>query len=112
MADLENIEKKLDLILQNQQELENRMSKIENSIKRIESDIYLDDDFDLEITCPYCNYEFVVDMDEDRKEVTCPECENVIELDWSGDVDDFECGPEGCAGCHGCGHDDIEEDDM
>ena len=111
MADLENIEKKLDLILQNQQELENRMSKIENSIKRIESDIYLDDDFDLEITCPYCNNEFTVEMDEDRKEVTCPECENVIELDFTGDVeDDFECGHQGCQGCHGCGTD--EDDDM
>ncbi len=112
MADLENIEKKLDLILKNQKELENKINKLENSINRIESDIYLDEDFDLEITCPYCNYEFVVDMDEDRKEVTCPECENVIELDWTGDLDDFECGTEGCSGCHGCGHDDIEDDDM
>lgn len=114
MADLENIEKKLDLILQNQQNLENKMNKMEQVISKIESDIYLDDSFDLEIVCPYCNNEFVVDMDEDRTEVTCPECENVIELDWTGDLDEdeFACGPEGCSGCHGCGHDDIEEDDM
>ena len=112
MADLENIEKKLDLILKNQKELNNKINKLENSINIIESDIYLDYEFDLEIVCPYCNNEFMVDIDEDRKEVICPECENVIELDWTGDLDDFECGHEGCSGCHGCGHDDIEEDDM
>ena len=111
MADLENIEKKLDIILQNQQELGKKISKLEKNINKIESDIYFEDNFDMEIACPYCNYEFVVDMDEDRKEVTCPECENIIELDWTGDLDDgFECGPEGCQGCHGCNHDD--DDDM
>lgn len=108
MADLDNIEKKLDMILQNQQELENKINKLEKSMNRIESDIYSDDNFDLEIMCPYCNYEFMVDMDEDKKEVICPECENVIELDWTGDLDDdFGCGPEGCAGCHGCDDDDM-----
>lgn len=112
MADLENIEKKLDLILQNQHEIESKINNLEKSVKKIESDIYLDDSFDFEIVCPYCNYEFTVDMDEDRTEVTCPECENVIELDWTGDLDEFECGHEGCGGCHGCGHDDTEEDDM
>ena len=113
MADLDNIEKKLDLILQNQQDLESKINKMQKTINRIESDIYLDEGFDFEIVCPYCNNEFIVDMDEDRKEVTCPECENVIELDWTGDLDDgFACGPDGCSGCHGCGHDEIEEDDM
>ncbi|MBR3163012.1 MAG: hypothetical protein IKF17_02790 [Clostridia bacterium] len=111
MADLDNIEKKMDIILQNQQELINKMNKMEKTIKRIENDIYLDEGFDFEIVCPYCNNEFIVDMDEDRKEVTCPECENIIELDFTGDTDDdFECGIEGCSGCHGCGHD--EDDDM
>ena len=118
MADIDNIEKKLDLILQNQKELQNKISKMENVINKIESDIYLDDSFDFEIVCPYCNNEFVVDMDEDKTEVTCPECENVIELDWTGDLDGFECEHDGCAGCHGCGpaneleDEDNEEDDM
>ena len=112
MADLNDIEKKLDLILQNQKDLEGKISKIQNIINKIESDIYLDEGYDFEIVCPYCNNEFIIDMDEDRKEVTCPECENVIELDWTGDIDDdFECGHEGCSGCHGCGHDE-EDDDM
>ena len=112
MADLNNIENKLDLILQKQQELENKINSIERVINKIENDIYVDEAFDLEIVCPYCNNEFVVDMDEDRKEVTCPECENIIELDWTGDLDEFGCGPEGCSGCHGCKSEDIEEDDM
>ena len=46
MADLENIEKKLDLILQNQHEIESKINNLEKSVKKIESDIYLDDSFD------------------------------------------------------------------
>lgn len=113
MADLGDIEKKLDLVLQNQQELVNKISKMQKVIDKIESDIYLDDEFDFEIVCPYCNNEFVIDMDEDRKEVICPECENVIELDWTGDLDEdeFICGPEGCKGCHGCVTFEEEDDD-
>lgn len=116
MADLNNIEKKLDLILQKQQELENKMNKMENIINKIESDIYLDEGFDFEIVCPYCNNEFITDIDENKTEVTCPECENIIELDWTGDKDgEFSCGPEGCAGCAGCGQVEEptdEDDDM
>ena len=114
MSDLSNIENKLDLILQNQKNLEIRMSKLENSIKRIEEDIYIDDDYEFEIICPYCNYEFTVDMDEDKKEVTCPECKNIIELDMTGDLDDeCMCGSDGCSGCNGCSIDEEdEEDDM
>lgn len=112
MADLDKIEKKLDSILQKLQELDNKMIKMETVVKKIESDIYLDEGFDFEIVCPYCNYEFVIDLDENKTEVTCPECDNVIELDWTGDIsDDFSCGKGGCSGCHGgCEHD--EDDDM
>ena len=71
-------------------------------------------DFDFEIVCPYCNYEFVIDVDENKTEIECPECNNLIELDWSGDVDD-EPSAGGCLGdchgCHGCGSED-EDDDM
>ena len=112
MADLNSIEKKLDLILQKQQEMENKISKMENTMNKIESDIYLDDGYDFEIVCPYCNNEFVIDMDETRTEVLCPECKNIIELDWSGNTDDkFACGPDGCAGCSGCGPINYDEDD-
>ena len=46
-------------------------------------------------------------MSDNKKEVVCPECENIIELDWTGNVDDdFMCGPDGCSGCHGCDDDE------
>ena len=81
-------------------------------LDNIEKDIYADGEFDFEIVCPYCDYEFFIDVDENRTEVTCPECQNVIELDWSGDTDEEEnnhnCNGS-CSGCHGC---DEEDDDM
>ena len=53
-------------------------------------------------------------LDENKTEIECPECNNLIELDWSGDVDD-EPSAGGCLGdchgCHGCGSED-EDDDM
>ena len=51
-------------------------------------------------------------MDENKKEIECPDCKNIIELDWSGDVDDeSDSGCQGsCHGCHGCDSDD--DDDM
>ena len=45
MADLNSIEKKLDLILQKQQEMENKINKMEHIVNKIESDIYLDDGY-------------------------------------------------------------------
>ena len=81
------------------------------------------DNFDFEITCPYCNYEFFVDIDENKTEIECPECKNTIELDWSGDIEDEPKENKtknsnfqgGCPGCHGCGSFNIkkdEDDDM
>ena len=43
------------------------------------------EDFEFEIVCPYCNYEFIADIDEHEDEILCPECNNPIELDWSED---------------------------
>ena len=94
------------------------MSKMQQVIDNIEKDIYSEDGFDFEIVCPYCNYEFIIDMDENKTEVTCPECSNTIELDWSGDIDEEENNCSGhCSGCSGCGNvnDDEnqdEDDDM
>jgi ribosomal protein S27E len=107
-------EEKINLLTQNQQKMEMRMDQIQKSIENMEKELYIDDeeDFDIEIVCPYCDNEFIVDMDEDRTEVTCPECNNVIELDWSGDCDDYECSDSGCSHCHGCCSDDEDEEDM
>lgn len=92
-----------------QKELDEKMGKIQQVVDNIEKDIYSDDGFDFEIVCPYCNYEFVIDVDENKTEIECPECDNVIELDWTGDLeDDDECSGH-CSGCHGCGE-ELEED--
>ena len=52
-------------------------------------------------------------MDENKTEIECPECKNIIELDWSGDLDDDH--HQGCSGdcssCHGCGDKDDNEED-
>ena len=96
-----------------QNQLTSQMNQMQQVINNIEKDIYLEDGFDFEIVCPYCNYEFIIDVDENKTEIQCPECENIIELDWSGDVDDGEDGQQGCSGscngCHGCSD---EDDDM
>ena len=95
-----------------QEKIEEKMSKMQKVIDNIEKDIYTEDGYDFEIVCPYCNNEFIIDVDENRTEVECPDCKNIIELDWSGDVDDQpdnNC-QGNCHGCHGCETD--EDDDM
>ena len=95
---------------ENQQIIENRLDNMQQIIDNIEKDIYSEDGFDFEIVCPYCNYEFVIDVDENKTEITCPECQNIIELDWSGNPDE-EMGCNGsCSHCHG-GEDDDEDFD-
>ena len=101
----------IDKLEKTQKQIEDKMSRMQQVIDNIEKDIY-DEGFDFEITCPYCNYEFFIDVDENRTEVECPECKNMIELDWSGDIDDNSdsdvCNGD-CHGCSGCGD---EDDDM
>lgn len=90
--------------------LSKRIDKMQKSLKRIEEDIYIDEedeedigdqmhdndintdeDFEFEIKCPYCNYEFIIGQDEDLKdEIECPKCHREIELDWD-DYCDGEC---------------------
>lgn len=104
-------EEKMAQLEDMQNELNERMSKMQQVIDNIEKDIYAEDGFDFEIVCPYCNYEFIIDLDENRTEIECPECNNMIELDWSGDIDDEHEGCGGnCHGCHGCS--DEEDEDM
>lgn len=94
-----------------QSKLESKIDYIEKVVSNIENDIYAEDGFDFEIMCPYCNYDFVLDIDENRKEIKCPNCNNLIELDWSGgdELDNFEGCNGGCETCPGC---DNNEDDM
>ena len=70
-------------------QIEDKMAKMQKIIDNIENDIYSEDGYDFEITCPYCNYEFIIDVDETKTEVQCPECKNMIELDWNEGEDDL-----------------------
>lgn len=117
-------EDRISALAQNQAKLEEKMKSIQKVVNTIEKDIYdgdvdsEEDTYDFQIICPYCNHEFVVEMDDMKEEVTCPECKNIIELEWDGHEE-----VEGCSGschhCHGCeemDNDDeensSEEDDM
>lgn len=111
--------------------LAKKIDTMQKSLKRIEEDIYidedednedeeynlgdkmhdndinLDDEFEFEIKCPYCNYEFVVGQDADLKdEIECPKCHKEIELDWD-DYCDGEC--DHCASL--CYNADLENQD-
>ena len=68
-----------------------RINSLEESINRLENDLFDEDydDTDLEhIKCPYCNTNFFIEFDNTKKEVKCPDCKNIIELDW-GNYDDM-----------------------
>lgn len=91
---IQNIENK-------QKEIIERVNLVQNSVENIENDIYEDDEnFEFEIVCPYCNYEFIADIeDENKDEIQCPECHNTIELDWNLDEDISTCSGE-CSHCN------------
>ena len=95
-----------------QNKLSSQISQMQQVIDNIEKDIYTEDGFDFEIVCPYCNYEFIIDVDENKTEIECPECKNMIELDWSGDTeDDMNSCSGNCSGCSGCDEEEPEQDD-
>ena len=89
-----------------QERQNNRIKSIENKIKTIEDDIYIDDEedddrmipdkkindnYDFEIICPYCNHDFIVDEScKNTKEIKCPNCLKYIELDWNENDDKSE----------------------
>ena len=108
------LEKEIQKLQKRIAELESKLEKVETIVEDIERDIYLDEEIEEQgdtISCPYCDYEVPIYYDEDITEVQCPECENVIELDWSGDIDG-DNSHSGCSGnCQGC-HDCDEDDDM
>lgn len=113
---VENLLKEIKELKENQKIMNEKMDKMQQVVDHIKTDIYDDEGFDLEIVCPYCEHEFVIDSDENQNAIECPECKNIIELDWSGDLyDEEDDGCSGhCCGCSGCGDSDEEneEDDM
>ena len=90
--------------------VEEKLNKVSETVNLIKKDIYEDNDYDFEIVCPYCNHEFVADVeDELKEEIECPECHNLINLDWNPE-DDFA---GGCTGmCSTCGFGDSCMDDF
>ena len=111
--DIANYRKEeIEQLEERQNEIEEKMSKMQGIIDNIKKDIYAEEGFDFEIVCPYCENEFIIDVDENKTEVECPECNNVIELDWTGNVDEepeHDACNGSCHGCHGC--EDNDEDD-
>ena len=91
---IEDLLKEMKEIKENQKIMTEKMEKMQQVIDNIEKDIYSDEGFNFEIICPYCEFEFIIDADEDKNEVECPECKNTIELDWSGDLEEHD----GCSG--------------
>lgn len=111
--DLEYINKELSkTILEIMTDINERTTKVEKKIAKIEEELYIADDneeYNFEIVCPYCNCEFETEIDELKTEVTCPECNNVIELDWNEEEGD--CHGD-CSCCHGdCADESIEDKD-
>lgn len=105
----EKADEKIKQIEEKQKQIEAKMDEVESAVNEIESDIYTEEEgsFDFEIVCPYCNYEFVAEING-KNEIACPECNNMIELDWN---DEEEEGCSGhCSSCHGCEEDDFEEE--
>lgn len=112
-------------------EMENDISKMNRNIRRlqnrieiIEDDIYIDpdedfegleelgsdqmhdNDYEFEITCPYCDYEFITDNSyKNTSAIRCPKCNKIIELDWN--IDDSCSGD--CGSCES--HCYYESDD-
>lgn len=81
-----NIESKQANIESSQINIINKLTNIQQSVNGIENDIY-EDDYELEIICPYCNAEFVADVTS-KSDIKCPECMNIIELDFTDEDDD------------------------
>lgn len=101
------LKNKIDNIEKSQKKIETTVNNMQSSINGIENDMY-DDGFEFEIVCPYCNTEFVADV-ESKSEIKCPECQNVIELDWNGGEEQNSCSGH-CSGCGSrCGESFFDE---
>lgn len=106
---------KIQEIEARQQEISNKINSVQSIVDGIESDIYEDDEnYEFEIVCPYCNYEFTADIeDESKEEIQCPECHNTIELDWNLEEELQSSCSGSCSHCEaGCMAEDEEEYDL
>ena len=79
LEEMQNIadkyEDKMESLVLNQKTLEDKLQKIQNVVNNIEKDIYdeeMGENYDFEVTCPYCNNSFVVEIDELKAEIRMP----------------------------------------
>jgi len=75
-------EKIMDIESKNR-DYEMRIQALEERLRQFEQMVELED-YDFFITCPYCNFEFQTDYDDEVTEVCCPECD----VDWEDDEDE------------------------
>lgn len=105
---MEYSEEKLANLEEKHQDLEERLNMLQNKMSKIEKDIYEEDEFEFDVICPYCNHQFVTNIDlEVNSEIKCPECKNIIELDWNEDEE--ESGKENCKGCEECNKNEKDD---
>ncbi len=110
----EKTEEKISKIEKKQKEIENQMEEVTGAINEMENGIFDEEQIeesDFEIVCPYCNCEFIAEI-EGKSEIECPECHNEIELEWNEENDDMEedFGCTGhCSACGGCSEDEYED---
>lgn len=98
-------ENKLSKIVEREKAMEAKVRELEESVRNMEKEFFIDENYDFEIICPYCNYEFVSDFSQSvKEEIECPECHNIIELDWNNEE-------EGCSGHCSCCEDGCEHED-
>ena len=77
-------EEKISLLEEEQKQINEKMQKMQQVLDNIEQDIYSDEGFDFEIVCPYCDYEFVIDVDDNKTEIKCPKCDSIMKCKGSG----------------------------
>ncbi len=97
---------KMNELKNSQNQLDKKFNKLEESLKTIEKDLYIEENNDFEIVCPYCNSEFIIEFNSESKkdEIQCPDCKNIIELDWnegpdSPDINEKCCSEDNCLHC-------------
>ncbi len=103
---------KLLEVSERQLKLEEKVEDIYDVLSQIEEEMIENFNNEFEAACPYCGEIIPFRIPEDGEEFSCPECGNVIELDviFGDDEDDCCDGSCGEHHCHGCHHDEDEDE--
>ena len=71
-------------------EVEKRFKTVEDKVSNIEKELFEDFENLETINCPYCDFSFMMELEEKKQDVECPECGNIIELDWEDNESENE----------------------